>query len=121
MKIVCDTNVLISGVLFGGHAREILRLASRGVLSNFLSPDILREVDNVLRRPKFGLHPNHVIEIITLFKDTFESVIPSTHVQAIQSDPEEMVDLSASHPDVVAALLAELKGKMAEADQPYHK
>lgn len=89
MKIVCDTNVLISGVLFGGHSREILRLASRGVLINFLSPDILREVDNVLRRPKFGLRPNHVLGIITLFKDTFEIVIPSIQVQAIQSDPED--------------------------------
>lgn len=89
MNIVCDTNVLISGVLFGGHAREILRLASRGVLINFISPDILREVDNVLRRSKFGLRPDHVLEIITLFKDTFEIVIPSIRVQAIRSDSED--------------------------------
>ena len=89
MNIVCDTNVLISGVLFSGHAREILRLASRGVLINFISPDILREVDNVLRRSKFGLRPDHVLEIITLFKDTFEIVIPSIRVQAIRSDSED--------------------------------
>ena len=89
MNVVCDTNVLISGVLFGGHAREILRLASRGVLINFISPDILREVDNVLRRSKFGLRPDHVLEIITLFKDTFEIVIPSIRVQAIRSDSED--------------------------------
>ena len=89
MNIVCDTNVLISGVLFGGHAREILRLASRGVLINFISLDILREVDDVLRRSKFGLRPDHVLEIITLLKDTFEIVIPSIRVQAIQSDPRD--------------------------------
>ena len=89
MNVVCDTNVLISGVLFGGHARKILRLASRGVLINFISPDILREVDNVLRRSKFGLRPDHVLEIITLFKDTFEIVIPSIRVQAIRSDSED--------------------------------
>jgi putative PIN family toxin of toxin-antitoxin system len=89
VNVVCDTNVLISGVLFGGHAREILRLASRGVLINFISPGILREVDNVLRRSKFGLRPDHVLEIITLFKDTFEIVIPSIRVQAIRSDSED--------------------------------
>ena len=89
MKIVCDTNVLISGVLFGGHARKILQLASRGVLINFLSPDILREVEDVLRRSRFGLRPDHVLEIVALFKDTFEIVIPSLRVQAIQSDPED--------------------------------
>jgi len=89
VKIVCDTNVLISGLLFGGHARKILQLASRGVLINFLSPDILREAEDVLRRSKFGLRPEQVLEIITLFKETFEIVIPSFKVQAIQSDPED--------------------------------
>jgi len=80
VNIVCDTNVLISGVLFGGHAREILQLASRGVLINFISPDILREAERVLGRSKFGLRPEHVIEIMALFKDTFEIVIPSLEV-----------------------------------------
>jgi putative PIN family toxin of toxin-antitoxin system len=89
VNIVCDTNVLISGVLFGGHAREILQLASRGVLINFISPDILREAERVLGRSKFGLRPEHVLEIMALFKDTFEIVIPSLEVQAIQSNPED--------------------------------
>jgi predicted nucleic acid-binding protein len=55
--------------LFGGHAREILRLSSRGVVINFISSDILREAEDVLRRSKFGLHPEQVMEIISLFKD----------------------------------------------------
>ena len=89
MNIVCDTNVLVSGVLFGGHAREILRLASRGVVINFISPDILREAENVLRRSKFGLRPEQVLEITALFKDTFEIVTPSMRVRAISSDPQD--------------------------------
>jgi len=89
VNIVCDTNVLVSGVLFGGHAREILRLASRGVVINFISPDILREAENVLRRSKFGLRPEQVLEIIALFKDTFEIVTPSMRVRAISSDPQD--------------------------------
>jgi uncharacterized protein len=89
VNIVCDTNVLVSGVLFGGHAREILRLASRGVVINFISPDILREAENVLRRSKFCLHPEQVLEIIALFKDTFEIVTPSMRVRAISSDPQD--------------------------------
>jgi putative PIN family toxin of toxin-antitoxin system len=89
VNIVCDTNVLVSGVLFGGHAREILRLASRGVLINFISPGILREAEEVLGRSKFGLGPEQVLEIIALFKDTFEMVIPSMRVRAVPSDPED--------------------------------
>jgi len=89
VNIVCDTNVLVSGVLFGGHAREILRLASRGVVINFISPDILLEAENVLRRSKFGLRPEQVLEITALFKDTFEIVTPSMRVRAISSDPQD--------------------------------
>jgi hypothetical protein len=89
VKVVCDTNVIISGLLFGGHARRILQLASSGLVTNFLSPDILREAEDVLRRPKFGLRPEQAIEIIALLKDTFEIVIPSLKIQAIQSDPED--------------------------------
>lgn len=89
MNIVCDTNVLVSGVLFGGHAREILRLASRGVVINFISPDILREAEDVLGRSKFGLRPEQVLEIIALFKDTFEIVTSSQRVQVISSDPQD--------------------------------
>ncbi len=37
----------------------------------------------------------------------------------IQADPEELVELSSSHPAVTAGLLAELKGQLARADQPY--
>ncbi|MCX5909817.1 MAG: putative toxin-antitoxin system toxin component, PIN family [Deltaproteobacteria bacterium] len=87
--MICDTNVLVSGVLFGGHARGILRLASRGVVVNFISPDILREAENVLSRSKFDLRPEQVLEIIALFKDTFEIVIPSIRVRAISTDPED--------------------------------
>ena len=37
----------------------------------------------------------------------------------LESDPEEMKDLSASHSDVAGELLAELKARIAEKNQPY--
>jgi arylsulfatase A-like enzyme len=37
----------------------------------------------------------------------------------IQSDPEEMQDLSDRAPDTVAVLLAMLKQKLAEVNKPY--
>lgn len=35
------------------------------------------------------------------------------------SDPEELVDLSKSHSDIVLSMGKELKTRLAEADQPY--
>ncbi len=37
----------------------------------------------------------------------------------LQSDPEEMNDLSLAMPDVTAGMLAELKAKLAQVNQPY--
>ena len=89
MKIVCDTNVLVSGILFGGNARQILLLASRGRLTNYISDDILNEAKDVLLRPKFKLSPQQVIAIIALFRDTFELVYPTQQHKVVQSDPDD--------------------------------
>jgi len=37
----------------------------------------------------------------------------------IQADPEELVDLSTSRPDITSALLGELKRSLADANRPY--
>ncbi len=87
MNVVCDTNVLISGILFGGHARQILRLASQGAITNFISPEILRELEDVLLRPKFGIHSEQVLSIISLVRDSFELVVPSRRVNKIRKRP----------------------------------
>jgi len=89
VRIVCDTNVLVSGILFGGQARQILLLASRGKITNFISDDILHETKKVLLRPKFKLSPQQVIAIIALFRDTFELVYPAQRHNVIQSDPDD--------------------------------
>ncbi len=89
MKIVCDTNVLVSGVLFGGNARTILRLVSRARVMNVISAPVLDECERVFIRPKFGLSQSYVIEIISLFRDTFELVIPSRSVSVVEADPDD--------------------------------
>jgi len=87
MRIMCDTNVLVSGVLFRGHPRQILTMASRGDVANFTSLALLREAEDVLLRPKFGLQPNQVSRIVALFRETFELVHPLRRVNNIADDP----------------------------------
>lgn len=88
MKIVCDTNILISGILFGGKPREILRLCSSGAVTNCISPGILKEVEEVLPRPKFDLKEKQVYEIIRLFRDTFTLVSPDRRLSVVTADPD---------------------------------
>lgn len=96
MRIVCDTNVLVSGILFGGHARQILLLVSRGRLTNFISDEILLEAKKVLSRPKFKLSPQQLMAIMALFRDTFELVYPVQRHKVIQSDPDDNRILDAA-------------------------
>lgn len=96
MKIVCDTNVLVSGVLFQGPPRRILTMASRGEVSNFTSPDLLREAEDVLLRAKFGLRAEQVAGMIALFRDTFDLVHPTRRVPAVDADPSDNIVLEAA-------------------------
>ncbi len=96
MRIICDTNVLVSGVLFGGPPRSILKKAARGELELCTSPELLDEAERVLRRPKFCLTPQQVSAILSLFRDTFELVHPSRRVSVIIEDPSDNRVLEAA-------------------------
>ena len=96
MRIVCDTNVLVSGILFRGHPRRILTLVAQARLTNITSPALLREVEAVLARPKFGLRPCQVDQILALFRDTFELVHPMDSLDVIEDDPADNRILEAA-------------------------
>jgi putative PIN family toxin of toxin-antitoxin system len=56
-KVVLDTNVLLSGVLFGGKPGELIYAARVGGLPAVTSQYILREFRDVLSSPRFGFDP----------------------------------------------------------------
>lgn len=89
MKIVCDTNVIVSGILFGGHSREILSLVARGELLNFTSQNLLHELQEVLGRPKFGLDPDQVNLQISLARDTFRIIHARKKILVVTADPDD--------------------------------
>lgn len=73
IKIVCDTNILISAYVFpGGTTDEILSLVGLGEIKLYLSPDIISEFNKVLlRKFKYSgeeadVFIGRVLEITTL-------------------------------------------------------
>lgn len=72
LKAVVDTNVLVSGtILTRGNPYEILEAWRRSQFVLVLSPDIIAEVDAVLRRPKifkkYGLTESLLARLINAF------------------------------------------------------
>lgn len=86
MKVVLDTNVLISAIVFGGNPRNILEAILRGEPKLFFSEYILDELKGVLQRPKFGF-PAEVIQTILSELNAIGHVVKSlAHIREIQED-----------------------------------
>ncbi|MEA5075491.1 MAG: putative toxin-antitoxin system toxin component, PIN family [Coriobacteriia bacterium] len=65
MRIVLDTNVLVSGLLTPyGPPGEIVRMASSGAITLCLDARILAEYAEVLSRPKFGFDADAVAALL---------------------------------------------------------
>jgi uncharacterized protein len=53
VKLVVDTNTLISGLLWSGPSALLLEAAAQGKVILVLSPQLLTEFSEVILRPKF--------------------------------------------------------------------
>ncbi|MBU0715473.1 MAG: putative toxin-antitoxin system toxin component, PIN family [Verrucomicrobia bacterium] len=105
-RIVLDTNVLISAVLFGGPPRDVLELVISGAIDCSLSLPILDETREVLRRTKFGFSPEQSFQLLEELHAACDVINPTTHVQAVASDPDDNMILEcalASNADVVVS------------------
>ena len=77
-RVVVDTNVVVSGTLVDqGLSASILDLAANKKIQMIVSPDILAEYAEVLRRPRFKLSPSHVDNVLSVIRKTSELVKPS--------------------------------------------
>lgn len=96
MRIVCDTNVLVSGLLFGGNCRAVIGMVAKGRIDGFTSNALLAELEGVLLRPKFGLEASQVAAIVDLVRRTFMTVSPREAVTAVIDDPDDNAVLEAA-------------------------
>lgn len=54
MRVVADTNTLVSGLLWQGNPRRVLDAARAGALQMYTTAALLAELEEVLQRPKFA-------------------------------------------------------------------
>jgi len=89
MKIVLDTNVLVSGLLtpFGSGA-EIVRMVFSGELLLYIDARILSEYQDVLHRPKFNFNKDH-ISILLDFIKPYGQFISSSPLTNRLPDPDD--------------------------------
>jgi putative PIN family toxin of toxin-antitoxin system len=94
LRVVLDTNVVISGLLWLGSPRRVLDLARQNRIQLFTSLTLIAELDAVLRRSKFaqrlgavGVSPATLIVGYASLAHVLQS--PSPLPQRICRDPAD--------------------------------
>ena len=64
LKVVLDTNVLVSALLFKGELSKIVDLWERGRIIPLISHETFDEFKRVIAYPKFSLTANEIRAII---------------------------------------------------------
>lgn len=89
MRIVLDTNVLVSGTLSPhGPPGRIVDLAVRGDLHLLYDDRILAEYREVLGRPKFALNLEDVAQVLGQLERTGEAVSASPLQVSLQDEDD---------------------------------
>jgi putative PIN family toxin of toxin-antitoxin system len=87
VRIVADTNILVSALLFGGTSEQVFLAGLRGEIQLLTSPSLLKEFEKVLKE-KFKLNIHLVRGIIEEVREVAEIVEVSSRIKAI-SHPDE--------------------------------
>jgi putative PIN family toxin of toxin-antitoxin system len=96
MKVVVDTNVMVSGLLAPyGPGGEIVRMVSAGHLSLCYDARILAEYAEVLVRPKFPFEP-HLVETLLAQIREGGTVVAAVPLQLRLPDPDDEMFLQAA-------------------------
>jgi putative PIN family toxin of toxin-antitoxin system len=88
-KVVLDTNVVVSAHLkAGGLEAFVLDLALASKFQLYVSPDILAEYEEVLRRPSFRIDSKKVTQSLRLIKKRAKNVTPALTL-SVSPDPDD--------------------------------
>ena len=89
MKVVVDTNVLISGIFFDGPPAQILKAWYQGELQFVVSHEILEEYFEVCERLSFRYPTVDITQILILIVQNCHIVDPLPLPESVSSDEDD--------------------------------
>jgi putative PIN family toxin of toxin-antitoxin system len=96
LRVVLDTNVIVSAVISKGKARELL---NRGIENRFqivTSEFVLKEVRKVLHRPKFKTSDDEINNIILTMIQSSDVATVASNFNVVQRDPADDMILTTA-------------------------
>ncbi len=93
MRVVLDTNVVTSALLWGGIPERLIELAGEGSLELFTSEALLDELGGILGRPKFAGKLRHknisAAEVVARYREIAETVEAAPIEETALRDPDD--------------------------------
>lgn len=97
IRIVLDTNILISGLLYSGKPKRLLDLALDGRFESVSSMQMVDEFRNVITRPEFMFDGN-LQEIMINFVIRFSSIVlVKSTFNVVIKDPSDDIILRTAY------------------------
>jgi putative PIN family toxin of toxin-antitoxin system len=90
VRVVLDSNALVSALLFSGVSSKLVSLWQNGLIAPLLSREILDEYLRVLSYPKFALSEEEIKELIQEEILPFAEVVkPKRRLRVVRRDPSD--------------------------------
>jgi len=86
---VLDTNTLVSATIAHGNEAKLVLLAHKGIFKVLISIEILKELKDVLFRPKFGFSQQQIQGFIKHVVEVADIIIVKTKLNLVKDDPED--------------------------------
>jgi len=100
MRVVADTNTLVSGLLWQGAPRRLVDAAQAGVIHFVTSEVLLGELARVLARAKFASRMQRigvsVDALLAAYTGIAEVVVPADIPPTVPTDPDDDAVLAAA-------------------------
>jgi len=89
MKIVVDANIFISSFFWGGNPRRIVEriIAGKDVL--FITKEILDEIGDVIRRPKFHASENEIHYFMNSIEELGNRITAKNKIENVSIDEDD--------------------------------
>lgn len=100
MRVVLDTNVVASALLWGGAPERLIEAAGEGALQLFTSEALLAELEGILGRSKFAARLKQknlsAAEIVARYREIVETVEAAQLEEPALRDPDDAVVLACA-------------------------
>jgi len=110
VRLVLDTNVVVSALLWGGTPERLIALAGDGAIQLVTSPALLAELERLLGRPKLttqlqrqGLNPR---DVLARYVELAQAIDAPLIEEAQLRDPDDAVVLACARAAQVDAIVS---------------